>query len=87
MSLNRWQARGSGAHNTASVLHLQAYEDLGHSHVVNTAWAMLALMLAGYHQVDPKPLARHVQMQSKTSAAPPEQHLRHPGSHSHVTAP
>ena len=49
---------------------LQAYEDLGHSHVVNTAWAMLALMLAGYHQVDPKPLARHVQMQaqSKTSA-------------------
>lgn len=28
------------------------------SHVVNTAWAMLALMAAGQHAVDPKPLAR-----------------------------
>lgn len=26
------------------------------SHVVNTAWAMLALMAAEYHKVDRKPL-------------------------------
>lgn len=42
--------------------YLQVYEDLGHSHVVNTAWAMLALMLAGYHSIDSKPLARHAQL-------------------------
>jgi hypothetical protein len=36
---------------------LQIYSQLeGGSHVVNTAWAMLALLAAGYHTVDPKPL-------------------------------
>ncbi|KAK9795896.1 hypothetical protein WJX73_001565 [Symbiochloris irregularis] len=30
----------------------------GRSHMVNTAWAMLALMHAGYHIVDPQPLHR-----------------------------
>ena len=31
---------------------LQVYADLGESHMVNTAWATLALMAAGYQQHD-----------------------------------
>jgi hypothetical protein len=35
----------------------QVYSQLeGDSHVVNTAWAMMALMAAGYHEKDPAPL-------------------------------
>ena len=37
----------------------QVYSQLeGPSHVVNTAWAMLALMLAGHHTTDAEPLHR-----------------------------
>ncbi|KAF6266300.1 terpenoid cyclases/protein prenyltransferase alpha-alpha toroid [Scenedesmus sp. NREL 46B-D3] len=35
----------------------KAYSQLdGGSHVVNTAWAMMALLAAGYHDLDPAPL-------------------------------
>jgi cycloartenol synthase len=35
----------------------QVYSQLeGSSHVVNTAWAMMALLAAGYHNIDALPL-------------------------------
>jgi cycloartenol synthase len=35
----------------------QVYSQLEEgSHVVNTAWAMMALLAAGWHTIDPKPL-------------------------------
>ncbi len=39
------------------------------SHVVNTAWAVLALMVAGYHHVDPKPIAAGVRFLLKMQQA------------------
>jgi hypothetical protein len=40
-----------------SSIQPQAYSQLeGESHVVNTAWALMALLAAGYHSIDPKPL-------------------------------
>lgn len=54
-----------------SCLLLQAYSQLeGGSHVVNTAWAMMALLAAGYHTIDPKPLHKCVQLLPEISCPP-----------------
>ncbi|GLI71700.1 hypothetical protein VaNZ11_017006 [Volvox africanus] len=50
----------------------------GDSHVVNTAWAMLALLAAGYHKVDPAPLhlgARFLLRMQQSSGDWPQQHI------------
>ncbi|GFR46984.1 hypothetical protein Agub_g8636 [Astrephomene gubernaculifera] len=50
----------------------------GGSHVVNTAWAMLGLMAAGYHKVDPAPLhagARFLLRAQLPSGDWPQQHI------------
>ena len=39
-------------------VYSQSSADRGH--VVNTAWALLALMTAGHHHVDPKPIVEGV---------------------------
>eukprot|EP00198_Chlamydomonas_reinhardtii_P000539 XP_001689874.1 cycloartenol synthase [Chlamydomonas reinhardtii] len=50
----------------------------GDSHVVNTAWAMLALMAVGYHKVDPEPLRRgavFLMRMQQPSGDWPQQHI------------
>ncbi|PNH12704.1 Cycloartenol synthase [Tetrabaena socialis] len=50
----------------------------GDSHVVNTAWAMLTLMSAGHHTVDPAPLhagARFLLRRQQPSGDWPQQHI------------
>jgi cycloartenol synthase len=58
---------------------LQVYSQLeGMSHVVNTAWALLGLMAAGYHLRDPKPLhagARFLMSAQLASGDWPQQHI------------
>ena len=44
--------------DTHTHTRLQVYTSLPHSHVVNTSWAMLALMEANFHKKDPEPLHR-----------------------------
>jgi squalene cyclase len=57
----------------------QAYSQLeGESHVVNTAWAMMALLAAGYHSIDPKPLhkgAAFLMRAQQQSGDWPQQHI------------
>ncbi|EFJ43592.1 hypothetical protein VOLCADRAFT_96220 [Volvox carteri f. nagariensis] len=50
----------------------------GDSHVVNTSWAMLALLAAGYHRVDPAPFhraARFLLRMQLPSGDWPQQHI------------
>jgi len=50
----------------------------GDSHVVNTAWAMLTLLTAGYHKVDAAPLhaaARYLMSRQLPSGDWPQQHI------------
>ncbi|WIA35779.1 hypothetical protein OEZ86_004168 [Tetradesmus obliquus] len=50
----------------------------GESHVVNTAWAMMALLAAGYHTIDPKPLhkcAAFLMRAQQASGDWPQQHI------------
>eukprot|EP00878_Enallax_costatus_P022882 GHUV01024316.1.p1 GENE.GHUV01024316.1~~GHUV01024316.1.p1 ORF type:complete len:552 (+),score=141.41 GHUV01024316.1:1059-2714(+) len=57
----------------------KAYSQLeGDSHVVNTAWAMMALLAADYHTVDPKPLhkaAVYLMRSQQESGDWPQQHI------------
>jgi cycloartenol synthase len=50
----------------------------GESHVVNTAWAMMTLLAAGYHNIDPKPLhkgAVYLMRAQQESGDWPQQHI------------
>uniref|UniRef100_A0A383VVZ0 Squalene cyclase C-terminal domain-containing protein n=1 Tax=Tetradesmus obliquus TaxID=3088 RepID=A0A383VVZ0_TETOB len=50
----------------------------GESHVVNTAWAIMALLAAGYHTIDPKPLhkgAAFLMRAQQASGDWPQQHI------------
>lgn len=57
----------------------QVYSQLqGSSHVVNTAWAMMALLAGGYHSHDPKPLhaaAAFLMRAQQASGDWPQQHI------------
>lgn len=57
----------------------QVYHQLeGDSHVVNTAWAMLTLLTAGYHKVDAAPLhraARYLMQRQQPNGDWPQQHI------------
>lgn len=59
--------------------YLQVYSQLeGESHVVNTAWAMMALLSSGYHLRDEKPLhraARFLMNMQEPSGDWPQQHI------------
>lgn len=58
---------------------MQVYSQLeGDAHVVNTSWAMLTLMTAGYHRQDPKPLHRaaaYLMAKQLPSGDWPQQHI------------
>ena len=50
----------------------------GDSHVVNTAWAMLTLLTAGYHKVNATPLhraARYLMQKQEATGDWPQQHI------------
>lgn len=57
---------------------LQVYSDLGKSQVVHTSWAMLALIAAGWHRRDAKPLAKaasYLLAAQQASGDWPQQHI------------
>ena len=59
---------------------VQEYHQLpeGSSHVVNTAWALLALLAAGHHKKDRRPLdaaARCLINSQKSNGDWPQQHI------------
>ena len=51
-------------------MYIQVYSELdGASHVVNTAWAMLGLMMAKYHEVNSEQLHRAARYLLETQRA------------------
>lgn len=64
---------------TRTLLLPQVYSQLdGDSHVVNTAWAMLTLLTAGYHKRDTEVLhraARFLMRMQEASGDWPQQHI------------